>query len=34
MTDIFKSVSDEILSADAEVAAEYETLLSVVEASR
>jgi len=34
MTEVFKTVSDRILSADAEVAGEYETLLSVVNASR
>ncbi|MEM7224146.1 MAG: TRAP transporter substrate-binding protein [Pseudomonadota bacterium] len=34
MNQTFKSVSDQILSADADVAAEYEKLLGVVEAKR
>ena len=34
MTEVFKSVSDKILSEDAAVAAEYEKLIGVVEAER
>ena len=34
MTETFKTVSDQILSADPDVAAEYETLVSVVDATR
>ena len=34
MNQTFKEVSDRILNADADVAAEYQTLLGVVEAKR